>query len=417
MSPCTHADHVGWRHAGRMTIDVSSRPVTRAQLDWLHRELPLWQAEGVIDGEQGRAILDRYHAVADPGRRFSLARLLLSLGAVFVGVGLIWLVAANLDQLPPMLRFGVVAAIWLSLLVAAEVLHDRGRSLPSLVVGAVRLLAALAFGAVMFQAAQSLQVPAYEPALIGLWGAGALVHAYAVRGTGPLLVGIAAGTGWYVWQTLVEAPSVLSGILCIAAGSVLATSLGTLHERRDDGFAAPWRTVGALLALATLFAAALPFVDASDFAWDPWLVGGLVAAGLAAAAALTLGSGAGRLEPLGALGVLGISLGLVLWDAGGDASEALTVADWAHAGVSVAAYTGLAVGIAALGAVRDSWPLTALATAGLVVFTTFQSFAVFAQIIQGAWLFVVLGLIFLGTGYLFDRARRELAATLEGAAR
>jgi hypothetical protein len=30
---------------------------------------------------------------------------------------------------------------------------------------------------------------------------------------------------------------------------------------------------------------------------------------------------------------------------------------------------------------------------------------------------VVLGLIFLGTGYLFDRARRELAATLEGADR
>jgi hypothetical protein len=42
------------------------------------------------------------------------------------------------------------------------------------------------------------------------------------------------------------------------------------------------------------------------------------------------------------------------------------------------------------------------------VFTTFQSFAVFAQIIEGAWLFVVLGLVFLGSGYLFDRARREL---------
>ena len=68
-----------------------------------------------------------------------------------------------------------------------------------------------------------------------------------------------------------------------------------------------------------------------------------------------------------------------------------------------------------LGILRDSWRLTALATAGLVVFTTFQSFAVFAQIIQGAWLFVVLGLVFLGTGYGFDRARRELAATLEGA--
>jgi hypothetical protein len=62
-----------------------------------------------------------------------------------------------------------------------------------------------------------------------------------------------------------------------------------------------------------------------------------------------------------------------------------------------------------LGIRRSSDWLTYLALAALVVFTTFQSFAVFAQIIQGAWLFVVLGLVFLGSGYLFDRARRELA--------
>ena len=73
-----------------------------------------------------------------------------------------------------------------------------------------------------------------------------------------------------------------------------------------------------------------------------------------------------------------------------------------------------AVAVAMLGTLRDSWWLTALATTALVVFTTFQSFAVFAPIIQGAWLFVVLGLIFLGTGFTFDRARRRLAAALEG---
>jgi hypothetical protein len=51
--------------------------------------------------------------------------------------------------------------------------------------------------------------------------------------------------------------------------------------------------------------------------------------------------------------------------------------------------------------------------AALVVFTTFQSFAVFARVIEGAWLFVVLGLVFLGSGYLFDRGRRGLEAGLE----
>ena len=61
---------------------------------------------------------------------------------------------------------------------------------------------------------------------------------------------------------------------------------------------------------------------------------------------------------------------------------------------------------------RDSRRLTFLATAALVVFTTTQAFSVFAAIIQGAWLFLVLGLVFAGTGYLADRARRQLARTL-----
>ena len=88
-----------------------------------------------------------------------------------------------------------------------------------------------------------------------------------------------------------------------------------------------------------------------------------------------------------------------------------------YALISVGLYVLVAVGVAVLGTLRDSWRLTALSTLGLVVFTTFQSFAVFARIVEGAWLFVILGAVFLGTGFLFDRARRELAAGLEGADR
>ncbi len=395
-----------------MTTDaappLTTQPATPAQLAWLSREVRSWQADGLLYDTQAVQILHRYHAT----RRFSLARLLLALGGAFVGVGLIWLVAANLDALPPLGRLGAVAAIWLAALTAGELLASRRHS--PLLGGAVRLVAALAFGAVLFQAAQSLQVPAYEPKLVGLWAAGALVHAYAVRARGPLLVGLVAGTGWYLWQLVAEAPSVLAAVVGLGIGAVVAVSVAALHDSADhDGFAEPWRALGALLALSALFTAALPFVDGEDFEVTAWLVGGLVAAGLVAAAALWRGRGDLRLEPLGALATVGLSVALILWDTGGDVED-LTVADWAHAGVSVAAYVALAVGVAALGVLRDNWALTALAAVGLVVFTTFQSFAVFAQIIQGAWLFVVLGLVFLATGYLFDRTRRRLAATLEG---
>ncbi len=189
--------------------------------------------------------------------------------------------------------------------------------------------------------------------------------------------------------------------------------MGALHERGLRRFGPVWREVGAGLALAALFAAALPFVTTTDFAWNIWLVVGLVLAAVAAGSAIVLVGGYARLEPIGALAILGVSVVMVMWDAGDDA-EVLTLVDWAHAAVSVVVYVVVAVGVAVLGILRNSWRLTALATVGLVVFTTFQSFAVFAQIIQGAWLFVALGLVFLGTGYLFDRARRELAANLDG---
>ena len=107
--------------ASAPTVPARTRPATPAQLDWLAAELPHWKAAGLVDDRAATAILAGYH----PSRRFDLSRLLLTLGAAFVGVGILWLVASNLDQLPPPVRFAVVAAFWLAFLVGGEVLAAR----------------------------------------------------------------------------------------------------------------------------------------------------------------------------------------------------------------------------------------------------------------------------------------------------
>jgi len=146
--------------------------------------------------------------------------------------------------------------------------------------------------------------------------------------------------------------------------------------------------------------------------WSTWLVVAVTVAAAATVLAGVVRRGAGILEPLGAIAVLLTATSLSLWATGTD-TTAVDGADWAHAAISVVAYVLLAVALVALGTVRDHQALTWMAMAGLVVFTTFQSFAVFAPIVTGAWLFVVLGTIFLGTGFLFDRARRELVQALD----
>ncbi len=208
-----------------------TRPASPAHLHWLREELADWEREGLVDQSQATVLLDRYH----PARRMSLARLLLALGAVFMGFGLIWLVAANLDQLRPATRFAAVALLWVAATVGAELVaarREHGGPIPSPVVHFARLLAALLFGAVVFQAAQSLQVPAYEPRLVGLWALGALMHGYLVRGLAPIVVGLVAGLTWVIWSAAWTDPSALGIVLAVALAGTGAVSVAALHTLR-----------------------------------------------------------------------------------------------------------------------------------------------------------------------------------------
>ncbi|MFT3872887.1 MAG: DUF2157 domain-containing protein [Nocardioides sp.] len=394
---------------------MTVHPVTPRTLDWLRTEVGHWSAEGLVSGDQATAILGRYRA----SRRFGLAGLVLTLGSIFVGTGLIWLVASNLDSLPPIARFLVVAAFWIAVTVLGEWLatqREHSGTIPSPVVAAARLLSALLIGAVIFQAAQSLQVPAYEPKLVGLWGAAALVHAYLMRTQMPLTVGIVALTVWFIWQTSTNVESLAQLVMSLMAAGVIGVALGTLHQRFWPSFAAAWREAGAALLLVGLFASAIPGLDGDSWHPSAVLLVGVVVAVLAAVASAVLASDRTALEPVAALAVGLVAVVLALWQPPAEESQ-VTLGDWLHAALAVVVYVVVSAGVAALGVLHDSWRLTALATAALVVFTTFQSFAVFARIMEGAWLFVLLGLIFLATGFAADRARRELVASLEGEAR
>lgn len=389
--------------------DPAVHAASPSQLHWLETELRSWHAEGLVDDATAGAIRSRYVEV----RKVTLARIVLTLGAGFVVLGLIWLVASNLDALPPLGRFALVVAIWLGLAAAAEVLatrRDREGDVASPVVGAARLLAAGAFGAVVFQAAQSLQVPAYEPLLVGVWGLGAVLWAYAVRGVAPLVLGVVLLAVWFVWQVGSTADDAFSLSTAIAAAGLAAVALGvgTAVLGRVE-LAPPWREVGAALVLLGLFLAALPYEwGESGPVWVLWAGAG-VAVVLAALAALR-GDKVDRLEVgLAALGlVLTIGLGLWRYDVDSLQPDDLSAGAWVRAFLAVAAYLVVASGYAVLGGMRDTGRLTWLATAALVVFVTTQAFAVFAPILSGATLFLVVGVVLLATGVLADRGRRRL---------
>lgn len=390
-------------------MDTAVRSVPAGTLSWLEGELEAWQAEGRLDAATAQGIRARYTA----RRRFSLARLGLGLGGAFLSVGVLWLVASNLDRLAPELRFGGIAVLWLAAVVGAEALSAR-RAGPA--VTALRLGGATAFGGVVFQAAQSLQVPAYAPHLLGTWAAGALLQAYAVRAVAPLLVGLATGTGWAVWELGERSGSVTVVALALVALGLLGTSMAVVHGRLGPPrFAPPWRTTGAVLTLGGLFAAALPTGEAAP--GRQWAV---LAAGAAVAA---VGAGVvardllGRLEVAAAAAALLLGWLVLLWQPPGavpvgGSTGALSGEALLRVAVVVAVYLLAALWTAALGVLRDEPRTTGLATVALVLFTVVQSFAVFAPVLSGATLFLALGAVLAVSGWLADRGRRGLVTTV-----
>ncbi|MEN8707656.1 MAG: DUF2157 domain-containing protein [Nocardioides marinisabuli] len=397
MSPTTPA---GPRHQPLL------RPASPARLAWLADEVQAWREAGVVDGDQAAAILAGY----SPGRRFSLVRLLTGVGAAFVGIGALWLVAANLESLSPLARFVLVTLVWVAALTGGEVLQARSASPPA--VAATRLVAALLVGGVVMQAAQSLQVPAWEPALVGWWSLAALVHAYAARAVPPLVVGVLAGSAYAVWAPLDAGASGLGVVLALGVVGVGALALPAPHERVGlPVFARVWRESGLVLVLASLVVAAVPWTTAGERPATSALVLLLGVGSALVVLGLLVGGPGDRVEVLGALAALGTALVLVAWEAGADA-EVVTGPDVAHAVLGVSACAVACIAVAATGTLRDDRRLVALATTALVVVTTLQAFTVFAPVLEGAWLFLLLGLVLVGTGLVFDRARRHVTAAL-----
>jgi uncharacterized membrane protein len=377
------------------------------RMAWLQRELAAWRADGLVDDAATSAIAERYEASS----RARAARVLVTLGAALVGVGIIWLVASNLDidEAGPLTRFFFVCVLWLVFVALAEAV--RGRERFGVLAAPLALLAAIAYGATIFQVAQSLQVPAYEPWLLAAWAAGALAYAYATGGSGPLVLGVGTAVGCYVWLLTRDASGGTAFVLGLALAVPFAVAAAVLHRERER-FAAAWRFAAALVALPAIGGAAIPGVlDGSPVPALAFVVGG-VAIAVAVVVALLRADDVGFIELAVATGIAGaaIVLALTATELEGDvfSGEELPAGPLAHALVASALFLALSVAIAFDGVARESAGLTNLAIAAIVLFVAIQSFGLIAPLFSGAALVLAVGAILVVCGLLADRGRRRL---------
>lgn len=361
--------------------------------------LARWVEAGLL--ERGAADRIRAWEAAAGAERDGLSagwpvRLALGLGGLLLSAGVLLFVAAHWDTLSPTARFALVLATVAGFHLGGAGSADRWPSLAT----TLHACGTVALGGGIFLSGQIFNLREHWPAGLLLWAAGA---------------GLA-------WRLLRQWPQAMLAALVTPAWLAGEWSVAS------RGLAGETVLAAGLLGLAIAYLAARPAPTGSDGPVRRALVwiGGL---GLIPTAVLVLGTShvgwraplppAGGLLLLGWLVALGVPLavswalrraippfvvGLVAWAAAGTllAREADVVAyGWS---------AGLAVGLIAWGVAEHRAERVNLGVAGFALTVlAFYFSSVMDRLGRSASL-VGLGLLFLGGGWLLERARRRLVA-------
>jgi uncharacterized membrane protein len=368
--------------------------------------LKRWLDAGLVDAataDRIRAFEASQGGVLGQGR---LTLLVFALGALLLTAGVLLFVAAHWDGLSPAGRFAL-------LLAAVAALHAGGafasRSSPAL-AATLHAVGTGAFGAGIYLAGQVFHMAEHWPAALLLWAAGAAVAVVLLR-EWPQVLWLAVLAPAWLWGEWMAAHAPRMGWrdLTPAVIGIFLLACAYLMARPADS-TARWRRALAWLGAMTLIPAAIAVAMAGDV--HRAFAGDAVA------------------EIAGALRVIAWSVAIALPFAlagflrGRDAAWLLAALAWALVLVQLSPRTdagelamyGLlevgAVGVVRWG-LRDGQRLAVnVGVLGFALATLGFYFASLYDRLGRALGLIGLGVLFIGGGWVLERARRRLVARL-----
>ena len=179
-----------------------SREITEPQRNWLAAEIDAWQALGVLNNEQARAVLGLYATPEQFGKRRQSRAIttLLALSALLIGLGVFLLVAYNWEAMPSALKVVIILAALLA--THATGLALRFRSGLAAASGAAFFLACLIYGAGIWLIAQIFQLSGHDTDAVWWWAAGVLPFALALDSLTLHALYAALLAAWAGWEVL-----------------------------------------------------------------------------------------------------------------------------------------------------------------------------------------------------------------------
>ena len=363
--------------------------------DW-ESHLEQWISSGVIDTAAGQRIRawERDHA-RPQGLRWPTL-IALAFGALLLCAGVMLFVSAHWDELPASQRFALVL-----LMVAA--FHVAGACIASSFEGlsiALHTIGTIALGAGIALTGQIFNISEHWPASVLLWAVGSLLawallkHWTQATLTAILIPSWLASEWWVRMQddrAYYDAP--ISMFLCALAFTYLSA-------RRSSDDSVLRKALGWLGGLALLPSAIRIAVEASGSppSWQEQSVAWAIAIAVPLTLAVLLRKGTARWN------AAAIAWSLLLVVINGGKADRLPVYIWCALG---------AVGLVAWGIRESRAERVNLGVAGFAITILTFYFSSVMDKLGRSFSLIVLGLLFLGGGWLLERTRRRLIARLK----
>ncbi len=402
-------------------FDANHRFVSR-----LREEVEAWRQDGTVTAEQGQAILARYPEYA-PGyeaarRRQSLVVGLSILGAILIGLSVITFFAANWNEISRSVKLG-------SLIVGMALSYGSGyylwqRSGATAYAVSLVLLGCIIYGAGVHLIGQIYHIDVDHPNLKLFWFLGVLPLAYVTRARPVMFLAIVlflATVGFRLQDWLEGVGRSESGIAAFALYLTLGVFLYAVGKAKGqfDG----WEALGGLfrgLGLITAFGALYLFTfhdlfDSADSisgaSFGYWA---LAYAASVVAIALTAGVAWLRSQRGDRSPVAFAEAGAVVVLLAAAHVAGLVPVDWDpfYPIVFNALFALSALALMASGYLQEHEGRINLSLALIALYVITRYFEYSRSLFDSSLVFFGAGVILLAGGYLLDRGRRKMLASM-----
>lgn len=401
--------------------DADYRFVTR-----LREEVEAWERDGTITAEQARAVLARYpdypagHEASR--RRQGLVTGLSILGGILIGLGVITFFAANWDEISHGVKLAsLIAGMLLSYGAGYAIWQKSG---PTAYAVAFVLLGCIIYGAGVHLIGQIYHVSVDHPNLTLFWFLGVVPVAYVTRSRSVMFLAIVLSLAAVAFRQQ-DWLGDIDGWGAPLAWTTLYISLGAFlyavgkAKREFDG----WESLGRLfqaLGLITSFAALylLTFHDLFDIAGDitGTRLGYWALAYGASAVAIAVPAGlAWRQRQRGERGTADFAeAGVILIVLAATHVASLVSVDWEllYPIVFNVLFILSALGLMASGYLQDHEGRVNLSIGLIALYVITRYFEYSIDLLDSSMLFFGAGVILLAGGYLLDRGRRRMLASM-----